>query len=102
MEQIERIRYMEKLFDLATEATAKLSMSIEEYQKTEKIISILSDYYGSNEWKKDFEADETGLLPKDLKRGVLSEDGIWNLLSLWKDIEKTRHPRGNTFIPDTV
>ena len=25
-------------------------------------------------------ADEAGLLPKDLKRGVLSEDGIYNLL----------------------
>ena len=32
------------------------------------------------EWKEDFEADEKGKLPKDLKRGVLSEDGIYNML----------------------
>ena len=25
--------------------------------------------------------DEAGRLPADLKRGVLSEDGIWNLLT---------------------
>ena len=29
---------------------------------------------------KDFELDEEGKLPADLKRGVLSEDGIYNLL----------------------
>ena len=28
-----------------------------------------------------FADDEAGLLPKDLKRGVLSEDGLWNLLT---------------------
>ena len=31
-------------------------------------------------WQKDFEADEQGKLPESLKRGVLSEDGLWNLL----------------------
>jgi hypothetical protein len=29
----------------------------------------------------DYQADEKGELPSDLKRGVLSEDGLWNLLS---------------------
>ena len=29
---------------------------------------------------KDVEADEAGKLPKDLKRGVLSEDGLFDLL----------------------
>lgn len=40
----------------------------------------LAAYYASDEWKADFRADELGLLPKDLPRGVLSEDGIYNLL----------------------
>lgn len=40
----------------------------------------LAEYYSSPAWKLDFAADEAGLLPKDLKRGVLSEDGIYNLL----------------------
>ena len=34
----------------------------------------------TNAWREDFEADEAGLVPKDLKRGVLSEDGLYNLL----------------------
>lgn len=41
--------------------------------------TILSSYYESL-WKEDFEADEQGLIPKDTKRGVLSEDGLYNLL----------------------
>ena len=102
MEQIRRIRHMEQLLDLALENTNKFSMSQEEYHKTKKIIAILSQYYGSDEWKIDFETDEAGLLPKDLKRGVLSEDGIWNLLSRWKEIENTRHPKDKDSISDTV
>ena len=43
-------------------------------------LRILAEYYGSDEWKQDFADDEAGRLPKDLKRGVLSEDGLWNLL----------------------
>ncbi len=29
---------------------------------------------------KDFEADEAGKLPSDLKRGVLSEDAVYDLI----------------------
>jgi hypothetical protein len=47
-------------------------------------ISILESYYTSPAWLSDFEADEAGLLPPDLKRGVLSEDGIYNLLEEYK------------------
>ena len=36
----------------------------------------------------DFEADEAGLLPPDLKRGFLSEDGIYNLLGDFKWVEE--------------
>jgi hypothetical protein len=43
-------------------------------------IAILRQYMDSGLWKEDFEADERGELPRDLKRGVLSEDGLWNLL----------------------
>ena len=49
-------------------------------------VAELSKYYGSELWKQDFAADEAGILPRDLKRGVLSEDGIWNLLSDYRDL----------------
>ena len=46
----------------------------------------LEDYYGSAEWRQDFEDDEAGLLPEDLKRGVLSEDGIYNLVEQYREL----------------
>lgn len=51
-------------------------------------IFILEAYYTSPAWRADFEADEAGLLPPDLKRGVLSEDGIYNLLEEYKRVEE--------------
>ena len=41
---------------------------------------VLKGYMESGKWRKDFEADEKGKLPAGLKRGVLSEDGLYNLL----------------------
>lgn len=79
---------MEQLFDLAKKAMEEPFMSPDKYEKTQKAIATLSDYYGSKEWKQDYTDDEAGLLPKALKRGVLSEDGLWNLLSDWHDMKK--------------
>ncbi len=80
---------MEQLFYLAKEAMEEPMMSLETYEKVQEAIAVLSEYYGSKEWKQDYADDEAGLLPKDLKRGVLSEDGLWNLLSDWQEV-KTR------------
>ncbi len=81
MQQIERIRYMEQLLDYVLEARKVQDIDHEKQERIQEAIRILSEYYGSDEWKQDFADDEAGLLPKDLKRGVLSEDGIWNVLS---------------------
>ena len=52
------------------------------------LISELEAYYESVKWRKDFENDEAGLLPKNLKRGVLSEDGINDLLDKYKEVSE--------------
>ena len=52
----------------------------ETYTKIENDIAKLKAYY-DKDWRKDFEADEAGKLPQDLKRGVLSEDGLYDLLT---------------------
>ena len=85
MKQIERIRHMEELYDLATEAMKEQPMSASTHAKAQEAMAELAAYYGSDEWKQDFADDEAGLLPKDLKRGVLSEDGLWNLLADWDE-----------------
>ena len=81
MNQLERIRHMEQLLDFVIEARKKQTINQELKERIQEAIGILSDYYSSKEWKQDFADDEAGLLPKDLNRGVLSEDGIWNVLN---------------------
>ena len=87
-ERMERIRRMEQLFDFVWEAIKERPLPLDKYEELKKAIASLSRYYDSEEWRRDYEADEAGLLPKYLKRGVLSEDGMWNLLSVWSELEK--------------
>ncbi len=81
MEQKERIKEMEQRMERAVSAVIELSAALDKYEAVQGDILALGDYFGSSDWKQDFADDEAGLLPKNLKRGVLSEDGIWNLLS---------------------
>ena len=83
---IERIKLMEERFDRASDAVKRMTEALEAYESVKDDINTLNEYYGSEEWKQDLADDEAGLLPKDLKRGVLSEDGIWDLLSEHTDV----------------
>ena len=81
--QIERIKWMEQRFNHALAAIK--DGSAVSLKAIKEDVAELSKYYGSELWKLDFAADEAGKLPPDLKRGVLSEDGIWNLLSDYRE-----------------
>ena len=86
MEQIERIKQMELRMERAAKAVMELSAALDNYEAVQEDIAELERYYGSKQWKQDYADDEAGRLPADLKRGVLSEDGIWNLLSDAKEL----------------
>ncbi len=86
--QVERIKWMEQRFDKALAAIK--DGSADSLKAIKEDVAELSKYYGSELWKLDFAADEAGILPPDLKRGVLSEDGIWNLLSDYREIQETK------------
>ena len=80
MTRIYRITHMETLFDKSKEVVRRLDQALEDFAALQPAIAELEAYYTSAQWRKDFEADEAGKLPKDLKRGVLSEDGVYDLL----------------------
>ena len=81
MKQIERIKRMESMLDVSERAVKALSEALEQYEAAQASLKKLSDYYGSTLWMKDYEDDEAGKFPKDLKRGVLSEDAVYDLIT---------------------
>ena len=68
LDRILRVEKYEKLFDEVT--------SVPDEEK----LRLLEAYYTSGEWQEDYEADERGEFPPDLKRGVLSQDALYDLL----------------------
>ena len=81
MEQTERIEKMEQCLDDSVKAIHELSEALSAYETVQLQYRTLSDYYGSDQWMRDFEDDEAGKLPRDLKRGVLSEDAVYDLIT---------------------
>lgn len=78
---IDRIKKMEQLLDeLQDINTNHPERIIEDIDVREKLY-LLNDYIDSGLWMMDYECDERGELPPDLKRGVLSEDAIYDLLT---------------------
>ena len=80
MEQLSRISGMEEKLNGAREALEALEKALEAYRAVLPDIHALEDYLRSEDWRADFAADEAGALPPWLRRGVLSEDGIYDLL----------------------
>ena len=78
-EQIERITHMEHILSKAEETIKTLF-------ELRPQIEELSAYYGSKDWFADYDADRAGLLPPDLKRGVLSEDAVYDLLAQYRKL----------------
>ena len=77
-ERIKRVAAMEALYDEARAAVDEFSAAFERYLDAQSAIRELEVYcYGA--WTEDFEADERGEIPKDMKRGVLSEDALYDL-----------------------
>lgn len=85
-ETIDRISKMEFYFDTIQKALELNPGLLQKEAPAGIMLQELIDYYESSQWLSDYEVDEAGLLPSDLKRGVLSEDGLYNLLF---EIEQT-------------
>ena len=85
---------MEERLDRALVAVKAVNDALEQYAATQEDIQQLDAYLGSPEWHADCKADTDGLLPEGLKRGVLSEDAIWNLLEQAKELNQTIAPKG--------
>ena len=99
----ERIKAMEEIFDKANKVMSDLEKHMSRFQNIQSDIEKLEAYYTSDDWKNDFKLDEEGKLPADLKRGVLSEDGVYDLLEKNKELlEKVKEEKVETTIDSST
>jgi len=80
-EAVERVREMEALYDLLWQVQKDEPARLESDGELKEAFDKLIHYYTGGTWLRDYELDERGAFPAELKRGVLSQDGIYDLLS---------------------
>ena len=80
--------YREGIGASDVEVLAKAAAALEPFQEE---IEALDYYQRSGLWMKDFETDESGKLPSGVRRSVLSEDGLYNLLEEIGSVYNTPH-----------
>lgn len=86
----DRIAHYEEIMDRIIRITKLDGITPGVYASVLPELKELEDYYTSPEWQEDYAADEAELLPEGLKRGVLSQDGINDLLDRFRDLKT--HP----------
>ena len=85
---ITRVKLMEQYMDEVSEVLKNCPESLKENKEIRLKITELENYQKSGQWFLDYECDERGELPIGLKRGILSEDMLYNLLCdvmVWKE-----------------
>lgn len=74
------LKIMEEYYDVLCEAYSQNKSASELNEEEKSMLLCLTEYYEGGQWLRDYEADEKGLIPTEVKRGVLSQDGLYNLL----------------------
>ena len=88
MERIKRIKEMDKALEICEPAVKNLLDAIEDFKEALPYFKRLEEYCNSPDWLGDYEADGNGKLPSDLKRGVLSQDTLYDLLGQRDELMK--------------
>ena len=79
-EIIERVSQMESALVRLNDAIETVEGALDTYEQMWDDYRTLDKYYSGKAWWEDLEADNQGLLPEDLPRGVLSEDALYDAL----------------------
>ena len=75
-----RLIRMESILEEGNRLIDTLEKQLEELRRFQPKLRELDHYYTGPRWREDYLMDERGLLKDVPKRGILSQDGIYNLL----------------------
>ena len=102
-ESILRVREMECWFDAVQTAVTQRRDAVLREPSFAEMLQTLTRYYESGQWLEDYERDERGEFPAKLKRGVLSQDALYDLLCEIGEMKKEKfHGEESTMFRDML
>lgn len=75
-----RVHKMDEKYSNLLDLVDDLNADLDDLDESLGDMKELADYMTSGQWKEDFEADEKGLIPKGINKGILAEDALYDLL----------------------
>lgn len=84
---IARIKRMEQYMDEVQKVLRADPDSIHTEALIQEMLQELNQYMDDGKWLQDYDCDERGELPTELKRGVLAQDTLYELLCEIKELE---------------
>lgn len=84
--RLENITKMENILNRTDELISEMEKLLEKWEQNQQDFNDLMNYYTGEERGKDLEDDRLKIIPQDLPRGVLSEDGVFDTYGNRKDL----------------
>ena len=91
---IEEIRNMEEKLNRCRAVVDALTQALNLFAAVQPDLAALDRYLGSADWLEHLAADERGELPPSLRRGVLSQDALYDLLQEADALRRRINPEG--------
>lgn len=92
----EEIRQMEEKLNRCRAVVDGLRQALDAFDAVQDDLCALETYYGSDAWFAHLAADERGELPPSLRRGVLSQDALYDLLQAADALRRRIRSEENT------
>lgn len=80
--QLNKIQEIADIMDKVDPVLWELEKVLNKYEEIKPLLKIMEDYYSSKQWFIDKELSDKWLIDEKINQGALSEDGIWNILTL--------------------
>ena len=78
--QLQNIAEMEEILNKIEDFTPKAEEFLKQWQELLPDVQQLNTYYGSDQWRQDYDDANAGKIPEGIPHGVLSEDLAYNAL----------------------
>lgn len=85
-ERILNIKEKEEFHNSFSDLLDQINVKLDEWEILLPKYKQLMDYYGSQQWREDYESSEKNEFPQDLACGILAEDTLYNLFGAQREL----------------